>query len=160
MIYFICTAICILGFFAYLSDFSAKYGHAKTAFAAVFSLIVYIGSKGLAFRLRHSIGEAWYKVFSIFVVPIYSLSIISYSKHMDHIKFWEHPLLLFACLLIMADTLEFNTRYLKNSGIFSRQKDSVFMPPKDYKGPATVYFLKYIGFYVLIALVGDKLSLL
>jgi hypothetical protein len=160
MIYFLLTLFSITIYFICISDFSDKQQYAKTAFAALISIVTYLCAKSFVIRAKYSLGPAKYKLMSIALIPLYSLSIVFYSKHTQHLDYAGHPLLLAIVILIMSDLFDFNAKYIERSGVLARQKDSFFMPPENYKGNIKSYLFKFIAFYIFVALLGDKLSIL
>ncbi len=160
MIYFALTLFTIVAYFVGISDFSDKQQYAKTAFAALISIVTYICAKSFVIRARLNLGRIRYQFISIVVVPVYSISIVFYSKHTQHLDYSNHALWFTLAILITSDLFGLNTKYIEKSGLLARQKDNFFMPPENYKGNINGYLVKFVAFYILVALLGDKLSLM
>lgn len=160
MIYFGFSAVAIFLSFWFVSDFSDSSLYPKTLFAALVTLVIYICLKAFEARIYNISDHLQVKFFSVLVVPLYSVSILLNSKHTAHIEFLEQPLATFLLLFVLADIRGENLRFVEASGITPRQKDSFFMPPKQYSGKVYPYILKLTLFYLFVFIYGDRLSFL
>jgi len=159
MIYFFCTLIAIVYFHVSVSDLTEQKALPMSLFAAVVSIIAYIALKGFMYRIQERISQVFYRLLSFLMVPVYALSIISFSNATDHIHYLQNIGLLILVALLMSDVFDINTQYLKNSGVFGRQKDSFFYPARDSSDGLSIYFVKIAVLYAVFVLFSDQLTI-
>ena len=160
MIYFYLTLILLIGFNFYIINMESERPYVYASASALIMIMFYVPLKSFIIRARPKISPSAYRFFSIFMIPLFTLTIACNLNFMADSHLLKSPIFLGFVCLVLADFYNVSAKYIEGSDFFARQKDGFFFPSENSEGSIWWYFVKIGLLYAIVLLFGDKLTVI